>query len=233
MAAGMIRAMKSHLQSLSLLALALLALLPARVRAAEGATQPAAEMHSIFNGKDLAGWTPVGRAVWKVQDGVIVGTQDGDASRSGVLNTAEPYQDFEIALDFLLDEHGKYNSGVYLRNKPGTQAQTGYQINIGRGVIGEYCGGVYKDGWRATGDEKDAIRKPREWNSMRILIRGPHIEVDLNGQKIVDYTDPSPAPELVGKGVISLQTYGAEGHAGFVKFRNIRLRSFDSPKPAN
>src|SRR5258708_521335 len=62
--------------------------------AAEPATQPS-DFRPLFNGKDLTGWTPVGRAVWRVEDGVIVGTQDGDASRSGVLDTKDQYQDFE------------------------------------------------------------------------------------------------------------------------------------------
>ena len=39
----------------------------------------------LFNGKDLSGWVPVGSAVWKVEDGVVVGGQDGDPKRSGVL----------------------------------------------------------------------------------------------------------------------------------------------------
>jgi hypothetical protein len=184
-----------------------------------------AQWQTLFNGKDLTGWTPVGKAVWQVEDGVIVGKQDGDASRSGVLDTNEQFQDFELTLEFFLAEHGKYNSGVYLRNEPNTQRQTGYQINIGRGVIGEYCGGVYKDGWRAKGDEQDAIRKPLAWNSMRILARGAHIEVDLNGKNVVNFTDPNATKELLQKGVISLQTYGAEGYAaGYIKFRNLKIR---------
>ena len=86
-------------------------------------------------------------------------------------------------------------------------------------------GGVYKDGWRANGDEKDAIRKPRAWNSMRILARGAHIEVDLNGKNVVNFTDPKATKELLQKGVISLQTYGAEGYAnGYIKFRNLKIR---------
>ena len=189
------------------------------------------EWRSLFNGKDLSGWTPVGKAVWRVEDGVIVGKQDGDASRSGVLDTNEQFLDFELTLEFNLAEHGKYNSGVYLRNEPNTQKQTGYQINIGRGVIGEFCGGVYKDGWRAKGDEQDAIRKPNEWNSMRILARGAHIEVDLNGKNVVNFTDPNATKELLQKGVISLQTYGAEGYGdGFIKFRNIKIRELTPKK---
>src|SRR5690348_13239386 len=86
------------------------------------ADQPSSgEWRSLFNGKDLSGWTSVGKAVWRVEDGVIVGKQDGDASRSGVLDTKEQFLDFELTLDFLLDEHGKYNSGIYLRNEPNTQ----------------------------------------------------------------------------------------------------------------
>ena len=58
---------------------------------------------------------------------------------------------------------------------------------------------------------------------MRIRAVGPHIEVWLNGKQIVDYTDPNPKPEHVVAGVIALQTYGAEGHAGWVKFRALRV----------
>ena len=41
----------------------------------------------LFNGKDLEGWKAVGSAVWKVEDGVLVGGQDGDPRKSGVLHT--------------------------------------------------------------------------------------------------------------------------------------------------
>ncbi|HYG78691.1 MAG TPA: DUF1080 domain-containing protein, partial [Planctomycetota bacterium] len=122
----------------------------------------------LFNGKDLEGWKPVGTAKWKVEDGVIVGGQEGDPKRSGMLQTTAQFQDFELELDFMIDEHGKYNSGIYLRNDPGARGRTGFQVNIGRGAASEYCGGVYTDRWLATGDEKDAVRKKLDWNAMRI-----------------------------------------------------------------
>jgi hypothetical protein len=124
----------------------------------------------------------------------------------------------------MIDEHGKYNSGVYLRNDPGKGGRTGYQVNIGRGAAEEYCGGVYTDHWLAKGDEKDAIRKPLAWNTLRIVAKGPHLVVDLNGVNVVDFTDEKPDAKLLQKGVLGLQTYGAEGHAGWVKFRNVRIR---------
>ena len=185
---------------------------------------PGPSWKPLFNGKDLEGWSTVGSAVWRVEDGVIAGGQDGDPKRGGLLATKDAYQDFELTLEFLIDEHGKYNSGVYLRNDPGTARRTGYQVNIGRGAAEEYCAGLYTDHWLAKGDEKDTIRKKLDWNKMHILARGAHIEVELNGVKVVDFTDPNAPEKWLQKGVIGLQTYGAEGHAGWVKFRNIRIR---------
>ena len=181
----------------------------------------------LFNGKDLEGWNPIGSARWRVEDGVIVGGQDGDPKRSGLLTTKDAFKDFELELEFMIDEHGKYNSGVYLRNNPGTAGRTGYQINIGRGAAEEYCAGLFTDHWLAKGDEKDTIRRKLDWNKLRIVARGAHFEVELNGVKVVDYTDPKPPEKWLQKGVIGLQTYGAEGHAGWVKFRNIRIREIN------
>lgn len=185
---------------------------------------PESAWESLFNGHDLSGWTPLGTAHWRVEDGVIVGTQDGDPDLHGLLTTNRQFKDFELYIDFNLEEHGKYNSGVYLRNDPGVERQTGYQVNIGRGVVGEFCGGLYRNGWLGKGDEKDAIRKPEQWNTLHITADGPHILVDLNGTPVVDYTEKGDDPKLLAPGTIGLQTYGAEHHAGHVRFRNIKVR---------
>jgi hypothetical protein len=181
---------------------------------------------SLFNGKDLSGWTTVGSAVWRVENGVIVGGQNGDPKRSGLLMTSEEFQDFELALDFMIDEHGKYNSGIYLRQQAGKGGRTGYQVNIGRGQAQEYTAGIFTDRWLDKGDEDDAIRRPGEWNSLRIMARGGHITVDLNGTNVADHHEAKPAEKFLKPGVIALQTYGADGHAGWVKFRNIKIREF-------
>ena len=189
-------------------------------------TQPATQsaFRSLFNGKDLTGFTTIGSALWKVEDGVIHGGQHGDPKRSGLLTTTDQFQDFELKLDFLISEHGKYNSGVYLRNVPGRGGRSGYQVNIGRAAVQEYTGGIYTDKWLAKGDEHDKYRKINDWNTLRILAQGPHIVVHLNGHKVSDFTDPNPPPDYLKPGVIAFQTYGAEGHAGFIKLRNLHIR---------
>jgi hypothetical protein len=189
----------------------------------------AAAWRDLFNGRDLTGWKKAGSAEWRVdQSGawpaMIVGGQEGDPKRAGTLSTVDQFQNFEIELEFMIDEYGKYNSGVYLRNNPDSKNPDRYQVNIGRAAVQEYTAGVFTDKWLAKGDENDSIRKPLDWNHMRIIADGPHIVVYLNGKKVSDVVDPAPDPKALRPGVISLQTYGAEGHAGWVKFRGIRIR---------
>lgn len=188
-----------------------------------GGGEETAKVVALFDGKSLENWTAVGSAKWRVEDEVLVGGQDGDPKRSGLLHTKAVFQDFDLELEFMIDEHGKYNSGVYLRNTPGEKRRTGYQINLGRGAADEPVG-LYLNEWLDKGDAEDKIRKPLAWNHLRIRARGPHIEAWLNQTKIVDYEDPKPTPELLQAGTIAFQTYGAEGHSGWVKFRKITLK---------
>lgn len=191
------------------------------------AAEPSAgHWRALFNGNDLQGWEQHGSARWRVEDGVIVGGQEGDPKRGGLLTTKDKYKDFELELEFMIDEHGKYNSGVYLRNRPGSAGRSGYQINIGRAAAGEYTG-LFTDRWLDKGDEDDSIRKKLEWNKLSIYAKGPHIRVWLNGVEIVDYLDQNPPEKFLEPGVIGFQTYGAEGHSGWVKFRHIRIRTLD------
>ena len=178
---------------------------------------------SLFNGKDLSGWTSVGSAKWEVSDGIIKGGQNGNPSKSGVLWTNEIFKDFDLTLEFKIDEHGKYNSGVYFRKSKTKPLGRPYQINIGRGVADEPIG-LHIDDWLDKGDEKDEFRKPLKWNSLRILAIGPDIKTWLNGNLIVDYKDPSPRKDLLEAGMIGFQTYGAERHAGWIHFRNISIK---------
>jgi len=187
----------------------------------------------LFNGEDLSGWTQTGAAEWKVENGVIVGGQAEPGKRGSSLVSKEQYKDFELELDFMLAEHDTYNSGVYLR--------TGYQVNFGRHEAGEFIGVVVHRVhpkairgnvlWLDTGDEKfPKLRRKEDWNHVQISFRGPRLQVTLNGTKICDVTDnPTDPSEATWKeaGPIRFQWPPAGesgGFAGFVKYRNIRIR---------
>ena len=182
----------------------------------------------LLKGDGLDQWEAFGKAEWKVTEGVLEGGQDGDPKRSGVLATKEIFLNFDLEFEYLIDEHGKYNSGVYFRRGKTKEDRKGpsYQLNLGRGKAGEFVG-LFLDRWLDKGDEEDRIRKPKEWNKVRLLVVGSKIKAWLNDELIVEYTDPTPRPDLARAGTIALQTYGAEGHAGWVKFRKFKLRKIN------
>ena len=181
-----------------------------------------AQERSLFPSGSLDDWTPKGSAKWSYANGVLSGGQDGDPKRSGLLLSKEEFQDFDLSLEFKIDEHGKYNSGIYLRYDL-KQKGDRLQINIGRGAADEPVG-LYLNDWLDKGDAKDEYRKAKEWNDLRIKALGPHIQVWLNGQKIVDYNDAKRLAKHLAPGQLAIQTYGAEGHAGWVKFRKMTIK---------
>jgi len=176
---------------------------------------------SLFPTNSLDDWTSKGNAKWTYQNGTLSGGQDGDPKRSGLLLSKATFQDFDLSLEFKIDEHGKYNSGIYLRYQPGQKGDR-LQVNIGRGVADEPVG-LYLNDWLDKGDAKDEHRKPGEWNSLRIKALGPHIQVWLNSQKIVDFQDAKRLVRHLAPGHLAIQTYGAENHAGWVKFRKMTI----------
>ena len=183
-----------------------------------------AEFEPLFSEDSLSEWESIGPAKWRVTDGTLITGQDGDPKRWGMLQSKNLYLDVELKLEFKIDEHGKYNSGVYLRRPRDSKKGRAYQINIGRGASGEPVG-LYLDNWLAKGDEQDKIRIPLKWNSLHIRIVKSHIQVWLNKKEIVNFNHKNPNQYLLEPGAIAFQTYGAEGHSGWVKFRNLRLKN--------
>jgi hypothetical protein len=166
-------------------------------------------------------WEARGKAIWTFTDGGIQGGQNGNPAHSGLLISKKDFRDFEMRFEFLLDEHGKYNSGVYFRFDPEKKGPR-LQLNLGRGAADEPVG-LYLDEWLDRGDEKDEFRRPSEWNDIRLRVSGSHIEAWLNGNQIVDFEDAERMKPYLTAGRVAFQTYGAEGHAGWVKFRNVSI----------
>jgi hypothetical protein len=153
--------------TVSLLVVAISIAAPAGVRALRA--QEPGTWKSLFNGKDLTGWTVVPRSgaaptadaagaaapSWKVENGVLIGGQAPPGTRGPALQTVEHYKDFELELDFLLAEHGTQCSAELVGPEQanasveksclynsGINMRTGYQLNIGRREAGEFIGVV-------------------------------------------------------------------------------------------
>jgi len=87
----------------------------------------------------------------------------------------------------------------------------GMQVEVDPNV-GKHTGGLYESGGRGwvampTAEGEQAL-KPGEWNELEVSVHGAHIVRQLNGTKIVDFTDPAPK---VTDGVIGLQIHTGGG----------------------
>lgn len=160
--------------------------------------------------------------VWSETDGVLGAVKDES------IWTKDEYENFELDLDFKTDVGT--NSGVvvyctdtkdWIPNSVEIQIADDHCEKWGNGKPYEKCGAIY--GHLGAVQDK-VVKKPGEWNHMRIKCAGQHIMVILNGKKVTemdmskwtsgtknpDGSDipswlPKPFAELPTKGFIGLQ----------------------------
>jgi hypothetical protein len=185
--------------------------------------EKSAGFQSLFNGKDLSGFTEVqGRpgAFW-VEEGVLCGTREG--LKAYWLSTEKKYADFELRLDYMLTPGG--NSGIFIRvphHRPRTSV-VGMEIQLlddggKEGVpTSKDTGAIY----RVAAAKKFAARPANEWNSLIVRCEGDRIQVTLNGELINDFDMASDeqTKNRPREGFI-----GLSAHTDVVKFRRIRIK---------
>jgi len=172
---------------------------------------------SLFNGKDLSGWTIYGTEKWYVEDGILVSESGPDAGY-GYLGTNKHYKDFELTLEFQQEANG--NSGVFIRSTVDGTKVSGWQVEVA--PPGHHTGGVYESygrGWLIQPPaEKDEALKFGEWNTMKIRVVGDQLTSWLNGVEMVSISDEKIG---AGEGSIALQIHDGGGIK--VRWRNISL----------
>ncbi len=143
--------------------------------------------NTLFNGRDLAGWTGDSQ-LWSVENGEIVGRTSG-LDHNTFLVSDLAVEDFRLSLDVkLVDDAG--NSGVQFRSEPfkGFEELRGYQADIGVG----WWGKLYEENGRALLWDKSGEPhvKKGEWNRYEIEAIGSRIRTWINGKPCVDLDDP-------------------------------------------
>jgi hypothetical protein len=220
--------------------LLLLACLVLPLTAAEDGFTP------LTNGKDLTGWKIVGgTGEYKVDGDSIVGTGE-NVKANTFLITEKTYKDFDLRFDMKFDTI-EGNSGIMIRGlqKEGPNGRVyGYQCEHDNGKARSWTAGLYDEsrrGWlvpfrkgpKGTDDTPEAkaaqkafteqgqkLFKWEDWNSIRVLAQGNHIQIWLNGELRVDYKDE--APEFTPEGFFGLQVHS--GKATNVRWRNLRVK---------
>jgi Domain of Unknown Function (DUF1080) len=190
----------------------------------------------LFDGKSLAGWrdfkseTP--SAGWKAVDGVLFREAGG-----GDLLTTEQFGDFELSLEWKLEKGG--NSGIFFRvidegdfgwwSGPEVQVLDNAVHNDGKNPLTS-AGSNYA----VHAPAKDVTKPIGEWNAVRLIVKGAHVEHWLNGVKIVEYelwssdwearVKASKFGKIPMYGRAKRGRIGLQDHGDPVWYRNIKIR---------
>ena len=161
---------------------------------------------TVFDGKSLNGWTPIGNANWKLAEGAVQADMG-----SGFLVSNQSYGDFELRAEVWVNDDA--NSGIFIRasNPKEITAMNAYEVNIfDKRPDQAYRTGAIVDVAKPMSIENAA----NKWNTLVITAKGPRLTVNLNGKPMVDVMNTAHA-----RGPVALQ-YGA----GVVKFRKVEIR---------
>jgi hypothetical protein len=198
--------------------------------------EKAAGWRLLFDGKSLDAWRAYGADTmpsgWQVVDGLMT-----RVSRAADIITKEQFGDFELVLDWKVGPGG--NSGIFYRAVEGLEwiyhGAPEYQLlddpNHRDGRDPKTSAGAAYGLYEVP---RGIVKPAGEWNTARIVAKGPHVEHWLNGQKTADYMQGSPewAAIVATTKFNSWPAYGKamrghiglQEHGGRIEFRNIRIR---------
>ena len=190
----------------------------------------------LFDGRSTRGWRGFKHKVapkgWVVQDGALV-----RAAGAGDLITQKLYRNFELALDWKISPGG--NSGIMYRVTEDGEAtyETGPEMQVlddakhadgaSRLTSAGACYGLYPS-------PAGVVHPAGEWNQVRIVVNGNHVEHWLNDVKVVEYELLSPDWEAKvaaskfnqwkGYGRAPAGYIALQDHGDRVEYRSIRIR---------
>lgn len=189
---------------------------------------------SLFNGKNLDGWTG-NKGGYRLENGAIV-VHLGKDSSVGNLYTEEEFGNFVLRFQFKLTPGA--NNGIGIRAPlEGDAAYLGMEIQVLDNSAEEYKdlhpyqyhGSVYG----VIPAKRGYLKPVGQWNEEEIRADGTKIKVTLNGHVIVD-GDIAPS---IAKGTIDHKSHpglgNKKGHIGFlghgsvVYFRDIRIKTLE------
>jgi hypothetical protein len=188
-----------------------------------------ADYKSIFNGKDLTGWTGATN-VYEVVDGTLV----SKAGKHGNLFTDDTYDNFAVRLEFKLPPGG--NNGLGLRS-PITDKEVAY-VGMESQILDDgdqkYAGWLHP--YQVHGSLyglapalRGYLRPVGQWNYEELTLNGDKLTVDVNGFEVLNANiaearkKPMDGKEHPGASRTDGH-FGLLGHQDPVAFRNIRIK---------
>ena len=192
------------------------------------ADKPEKGFKSIFNGKDLDGWTKAkeNETSFVVKDGAIV----ANGKRSHLYYTgpfkgkAPKFKNFELKVDCMTKPVS--NGGIYFHTayQELSWPDKGFEVQVNNSH-GDWkkTGGLYN-----VQDNKEPF-KDNEWFTEHIIVQGKHVQVFVNGKKVSDWTQPDDWKGLKGNEGRMLgagATFALQAHdpGSTIMYKNIRVK---------
>lgn len=175
---------------------------------AEEKSQP--KSVSLFDGKTFEGWEG-NMKMFRIEEGAIVGGNLKEKiPNNEFLCTKKTYSDFELRLKVKLLGGEKSNAGIQFRTKriPNHHEVSGFQADMGQGWWGALYDESRRNKMLAKPDPEKikTLVKENDWNEYVIRAQGKRIQLWLNGELTIDYTEEDPKIET--SGIIALQIHG-------------------------
>ncbi len=163
----------------------------------------------LFDGQSLFGWSIVGNANWRVEDGSI----QVDRGEPSFLATNVQLADCELKVDFRCDP--MTNSGIFLRTglQPENVAEDCLELNIAP-PDNPFPTGSFV-GRKKLEPELLGEFDPADWHTYHVRMIDNQVEVFLDGKPVMELDDKTSSH----RGHISLQH-----NQGAIEFRNVLLR---------
>lgn len=181
-------------------------------------TAAAEEFTSIFNGKDLQGWIPMGPSeAFTVKDHAIYTT--GARPYPSWLRSEREYENFVLRFEYKTE--GWYEGGVLLhapKNGPGSKLGFKIHLRHDQKAYGLRSPGAIYD---AAAPDRIANLPSGQWNRCEIECNWPCLRVTLNGECIheiaMDIEDAFR--DRLRRGFIGIQNLGCRA-----SYRHVQIR---------
>lgn len=181
---------------------------------------------SLFDGKTFDGWKKATENpnTWRIEDGAFV--TRGERCHLFYVGDEKPFKNFELKVDVMTEPNS--NGGIYFHTR---YQETGWpkygfecQVNV-----------THSD-WKKTGSLYDVVNlastpaKDNAWWTQHITVKDGKVTVRINGQIVLEYTEPKGAQagdaftRKLAEGTFALQAHDPKS---VVRFKNIRVKRLD------
>ncbi len=213
---------------------------------------------SLFNGKDLEGWTVDSgdEKAWQVIDGELVarGAEENNFSalvNQGYLLSDRKYTSFVLRCQFRMISQKDSWGGIALRavphettrsNNPNAKTDSPAHLTV---LIGscdsceeneDLTGSLWWAGapaWRLQPDKVAVLKKVGEWNDMEIEMRGQSLRIAVNGSDVQNVMLNKSKPEVNPMRGLSRVSgkIGFKKRFGEIRYRKVEIKELSPRAP--